>query len=306
MSVRHGPLLPTLDIDLLRAFATLIDTGSFTRTGELLGRTQSAVSVQIKRLEDQLGSRLCDRSGRTVVPTEAGEHLLTYARRILAINDEAVGRLVTPPIGGTVRLGTAEEFATQFLTDILGEFARCFPSVTLEITVDVSVVLQAGVEAGLFDLALVKHIPGEDPGVTVWREPLLWVARADWTDAPGRPVPLALSPAPCLYRRFMLSALGQTGRPWEIRCTSAATSALQAAVLAGLGVTALARSTIVPGMRVLTADEGFPTLPDSTIALVPRPGAPSQAAERLTRFILDRMAVPHLTLPHAAAIRRQK
>ena len=124
MPSRHTPPPPNLDTDLLRAFATLVDTGSFTRTGELLGRTQSAVSVQIKRLEDQVGARLCDRSGRSVVPTPAGEQLLDYARRILSINDEAVGRLVMPPVRGTVRLGTAEEFATQFLSDILAEFAR--------------------------------------------------------------------------------------------------------------------------------------------------------------------------------------
>ena len=178
MPSRHTPPPPNLDIDLLRAFATLVDTGSFTRTGELLGRTQSAVSVQIKRLEDQVGARLCDRSGRSVVPTPAGEQLLGYARRILSINDEAVGRLVMPPVRGTVRLGTAEEFATQFLSDILAEFSRSFPTVTPEITVDSSAVLQSGVEAGLFDLVLVKHVPGEDPGTTIWREPLHWVARA--------------------------------------------------------------------------------------------------------------------------------
>ena len=180
MPIRHAPPPPTLDIDLLRAFATLVDTGSFTRTGELLGRTQSAVSVQIKRLEDQVGARLCDRSGRNVVPTPVGEQLLGYARRILSINDEAVGRLVMPPVRGTVRLGTAEEFAAQFLSDILAEFSRSFPTVTPEITVDSSAVLQSGVEAGLFDLVLVKHVPGEDPGTTIWREPLHWVARADW------------------------------------------------------------------------------------------------------------------------------
>jgi DNA-binding transcriptional LysR family regulator len=281
-------------MDLLRAFLTVAETGSFTRTGEILGRTQSAVSVQIKRLEDQVGARLCDRSGRVVVPTEAGEHLLGYARRILAINDEAVGRLVAPPIGGTVRLGTAEEFATQFLSDILGDFARCFPTIVAEITVDTSAVLQSGVEAGLFDVVLIKHVPLEGPGQTVWREPLHWVARADWTDPPNGVVPLAVSPAPCLYRRFMLAALGQVGRSWEIRCTSAAVAALQAAVLAGLGVTALARGTIQPGMRVLTPDEGFPNLPDSAIALVTRFGTPTPAADRLTRFVLDRMAVPRM------------
>jgi DNA-binding transcriptional LysR family regulator len=293
MPIRHASPPPTLDIDVLRAFATLVDTGSFTRTGELLGRTQSAVSVQIKRLEDQVGTRLCDRSGRNVVPTPAGEQLLGYARRILSINDEAVGRLVMAPVRGTVRIGTAEEFATQFLSDILAEFSRSFPTVTPEITVDTSAVLQSGVEAGLFDLVLVKHVPGEDPGTTIWREPLHWVARADWADTATEPVPLAVSPAPCLYRLFMLAALGRVNRSWEIRCTSTAVSALQAAVSAGLGVTALARSTILPGMRVLTPDEGFPMLPDSAIALVTRSGMPAPAADRLTRFILDRMAIPH-------------
>jgi len=301
MPKRHGPPPPTLDIDLLRAFATLTDTGSFTRTGELLGRTQSAVSVQIKRLEDQVGTRLCDRSGRSVVPTQAGEQLLTYARRILAINDEAVGSLMLPLVRGTVRLGTAEEFAAQFLSGILAEFARSFPTVTPEITVDTSAVLQSGVEAGLFDMILVKHIPDEDPGTTIWREPLHWVARTDWVDRPAEPLLLTVSPAPCLYRRFMLAALGQVNRPWEIRCTSASLSALQAAVLAGLGVTALAHSTILPGMRVLTPDEGFPILPDSTIALVARFGTPTAAADRLIRFILNHMAIANM-----AGIRRQK
>ena len=280
-------MTPNLDIDLLRTFATIADAGSFTRAAERLHRTQSTISLQIKRLEDMLGQRLFERLARSVTLTPDGEVLLTFARQILRLNDEAVTRLTEPDVEGLVRLGTPEDFATTRLPNVLARFARNHPRIALEVRCDLTLNLLNSFQNGEFDLVLVKREPqGSGGGVKVWREPLVWVAASrDMLDA-GQRVPLVLAPRPCVYRKRALDALDEIGRPWRIAYTSPSLAGAQAAVRARLGATVLPKEMVPPGLHVLGTGEGFPDLADTEIALYRAPGALHKAAERLADHIV--------------------
>ena len=281
------PTLANLDIDLLRTFVTVVETGSFTRTGEALGRTQSAISVQIKRLETQLDKPLLHRAGRTFELTDDGDQLLDYARRILAINDDAVSKITASPVTGRILLGTCEEFAEHCLADILGPFAHGHPGVRLEINVDKSVKLLEGLRNGQFDLALANRMPGEGDAPSIVREPLVWVARDDFPADASRSIPLVIGRTECFWRRFATDALEAAGLDWHIVCSSQESKGLQAAVMAGLGISAFPRSTVIEGMKILGPDEGFPLMPDAEVALFSRADEKSAALRTFETYVLD-------------------
>lgn len=278
---------PNLDIDLLRTLVTVVETGSFTRTGEVLGRTQSAISVQIKRLETQLGKPLLIRNGRTFELTEDGGQLLDYAYRILALNDDAVSRLGASTVTGRIMLGTCEEFAEHCLADILGPFARSHPGIRLEINVDKSVRLLEGLQAGVFDLALANRLPGEGNAPSIVREPLVWVAREDVEIDPAQSLPLVIGRVDCFWRRFATEALDAAGIDWHIVCSSQESKGLQAAVMAGLGMSAFPLSTVAEGMKTLGVDDGLPHMLDAEVALFSRRDANSPAAHAFETFVLS-------------------
>ena len=223
--------LPPFDLDLLRSFIAIADCGGFSRAAERVGRTQSTISLQIKRLEAGLGQTLFQREGgrggRTIL-TPQGEVLLTYARQILEISNEARLRLMEPEVDGVVRLGTPEDFATVHLADVLARFSRAYPHVALAVHCDFTVNLLDGFSKGQYDLVLFKRAlqPGPAPstlqagGAAVWRETLVWVAGPRFVAPASAPLPLVLAPAPDVYRRGTLAALDAAGRPWRIVLTS--------------------------------------------------------------------------------------
>lgn len=279
--------LRNLDIDLLRTFATIADAGNFTRAAERLGRAQSTISLQMKRLEETLGRTLLERNAHMVRVTGDGEALLAYARRILALNDEAVARMFEPELEGLVRLGTPEDFATTHLPAVLSAFARSHPRVALEVTTDLTLNLLERFHGGEFDLVLVKREPlGPMQGMRVWREPLVWAALDHAASGPADALPLVVSPHPCVYRKRALAALDQCGRRWRIAYTSTSLAGAQAAVRAGLGVTVLPRDMVPPGLVTLGAEDGLPLLDDTEIALIEAPGTRSTPARRLTEHIV--------------------
>ena len=191
--------LANLDLDLVRTFATIANLGSFTRAASRLGRQQSTISLQVQRLEETLGLKLLTRTPRSVALTSDGESFLQSARRILDLNDEIIARAQEPDMRGVVRLGTPEDFATRHLPDVLSRFAQAYPAVSLEVTCDLTLNLLKRFRAGNFDLALVKRERSLDmTGVRVWREPLVWAAgdRDFWLGS--APLPLVVSPAPCV------------------------------------------------------------------------------------------------------------
>jgi hypothetical protein len=257
----------TLDLDLLRGFETVARTGSFSRAASELLRNQSTISLQIQRLEDMLGQRLFIRSPRAVRLSAYGQTFLEDTRRLLALNDDVLGRATAPQLAGRVRLGTPEDFATIHLPAVLAGFAASHPAVLLEVTCDLTLNLLEQHRADPFDLVLIKREPQSrvGGGVRVWGEDLVWVGARPLLDQ-GTVLPLAVSPEPCVYRKRITNALTRSGRDYRIAYSCAALSGTLAAVRAGLGFTALPRGMVPRDLAM--SQEGLPRLAPTEIALI--------------------------------------
>ncbi|MGR6750284.1 LysR family transcriptional regulator [Aeromonas veronii] len=239
-----------LDPLLLRSFVAIIDTGSFTRAGERVHLTQSTISQQIRRLEQQLGCPLLDRSGRQVVATAEGEKLLGLARRILALLAQAEEQVSEGSL--SLSLGVPEDFAAGAITPVLAAFARDYPEVRLEVESGLSHHIWQRFEAGELDLALVKQTRGQGAPLASWREPLVWVDSRDWPARERDPLPLVVFPSEGLYRRQMTEALDGLGRRWRIAYISASLASLQGAVSAGIGLSLLPKRLMPADQLALT------------------------------------------------------
>ncbi len=257
-----------LDIDLVRTFVTIARLGSFTQAAAQLGRQQSTISLQIARLEQAVAIRLLERSPRSVRLTTEGTLFLDYAQKMLDINDEAVTRFSEPMMTGTVRLGTPEDFATHHLPNVLARFAQAYPLIALEVTCDLTLNLLERFRRGHYDIVLVKQEPSaRATGVRVWREPLVWVSgNRDFLDHEG-PIPLVVSPPPCVYRKRATTALDKSRMPWRISYTCGALSGALAAVNAGFGLAVLPKDMVPSGLHVLD-DKRLPDLKETEIALL--------------------------------------
>jgi DNA-binding transcriptional LysR family regulator len=277
-----------LDLELLRSFVSVVDAGGFTRAGERVHRTQSTVSQQIKRLEDDLGQPLLNRSGKHVTPTEAGERLLSYARRLLSLAEEARDVLARPADEGVVRLGIPEDFAAYRLTQLLASCSRSRPGLRLDVRADQSVYLRRDLERGELDLALIKRNAGEAGGIASWPERVHWVSsKAHPLDPAIRSIPLVGFPAGCLYRTRAIHAIEAAGRGWHMAYSSSNLAGIQAAVAAGLGLSILSDMSIQADHRVLTAKDGFAPIDKTEVALVASPDASPatlRLADRLAAF----------------------
>ncbi|MDP3406278.1 MAG: LysR substrate-binding domain-containing protein [Brevundimonas sp.] len=263
--------LVNLDLDLLRAFVTVVETASFTKAAASLGRTQPAVSLQIRRLEDGLRSPLLDRGGKGVALTTEGAALLPHARRLLRMNDEIVATLGEGDLEGEVRFGAPEDIATMHLPGILGAFARSHPRIRLAVTCDYTANLLDQMSRGMLDLALIKREPvGPELGVRVWSEPLVWVA-LDASIIETTPLPLIVAPAPDIYRKRALGALQAAGIDFRASFTSPSLAGQMAALRAGLGVGVLPAAMAPRDLVVLGT--ALPRLSDSEIALMSMRGA---------------------------------
>src|SRR5882757_4108548 len=268
-----------MDLELLRSFVSVVDAGGFTRAGERVHRTQSTVSQQIRRLEESFGRPLLHRNGKQATPTEEGERLLSYARRILALAEEARDVVV--------RLGIPEDFAANRLAKMLSKFARSRPGLRLDVRCDLSVKLRNDLERGELDLALMKRDRGDAGAIASWPEHLQWVTSRSHPIDPRRdPVPLAVFPQGCLYRNRAIHALEAAGRAWHIAYTSPNFSGVQAAVSAGLGISILPDVAMLADHHVLTAKDGFPTITNTELVLVAPPNA-SPATRRLADLLAE-------------------
>ncbi|WP_028347995.1 LysR family transcriptional regulator [Bradyrhizobium murdochi] len=277
-----------LDLELLRSFVSVVDAGGFTRAGERVHRTQSTVSQQIKRLEDDVGQPLLNRNGKDVTPTEAGERLLSYARRLLSLAEEARDVVARPESEGTIKLGIPEDFAAYRLTKLLATFSRSRPGLRLDVRADQSTYLRRDIERGDLDLALLKRDAGEKGAIAVWPEKVHWVtSKTHPVDIDAGSVPLIGFPAGCLYRARAIHALESAGRFWHMAYTSSGLAGIQAAVAAGLGLSILSDIAIQAGHRVLTAKDGFAPIDKTELALVASPDASPatlRLADRLAEF----------------------
>jgi DNA-binding transcriptional LysR family regulator len=282
-----------LDIDLLRSFAAIADTGSFTAAAELVARTQSAVSVQVKRLEEIVGHRVFERTSRSLALTSAGETLLGYARRILELNDESVRRMAAPPVSGEIRLGITEYFVPIELPAILARFAAAYPGVHLEVRMGLSRDLREQLAQEKLDAVIVRLAPKEHDQA-IWSEPQVWVASEAFDPTRSPVLPLALLPAPCVLREHAIRSLRRLKRPWKIAYTGSSMVSVQAAVRAGLGVSIVPHSSVLPGMQVLPKGRHYPDPGRLDVGVLRGAGARADivaALERVTKQTLDVLAL---------------
>ncbi len=257
-----------LDIDQLRTFVAIADTGSFTRAAEIVHKTQSAVSMQMKRLEERIGRSIFERDGRQSKLTEEGERLLDYARRIVRLNAECIASFNDQELTGRVRLGLPDDYADRYLPEILARFSRSNPRAEVTVMCEPTPHLMDRVQNGDLDLAIITHVDRRGPSEIVRAEQLLWVTSARHAVHEEAPIPLALGRPTCDWRQSATEALERSNRPFRILYVSWHSTAVGAAVVAGLAVSVLPESAIRSGMRILGPSDGFPALPSCKIGLI--------------------------------------
>jgi DNA-binding transcriptional LysR family regulator len=284
----------TLDLDQLRTFVAIAESGSFTRAADVVHKTQSAVSMQMRRLEERIGKAIFIRDGRMSKLSEDGERLLGYARRMVRLSDETIAAFDATELTGSVRLGTPDDYADRFLPEILARFARSNPRVEVSVFCEPSLTLMEMARTADIDLAIVTAC-GEMETEVLRQEPLLWVTSSAHRIEEEEVLPLALSKPPCIWRTAGLESLAAIGRKYRVLYTSGNSTAISAAVLAGLAVTVVAESALRPGMRVLSEAEGFPRLPSCEIGIIRSWNRPSSAlVDKLAEHIvssLDNLSV---------------
>jgi molybdate transport repressor ModE-like protein len=275
---------PAIPPDLLRTFAAIADTGSFTAAARSLGLQQSTVSQHIKRLEALSGRRLLDRDTHRVALTPDGESVLEHARQVLEAHERMARFLSDTPLRGRLRFGACEDFVLSALPDVLAAFVRRHPEVDLELAAGLSEDLYDRFDAGGLDVVFVKRREGDRRGVTAWREPIAWVGRADHRLDPDAPIPLLLYPPPSVTRAKAMAALEASRHPWRIAFTSASLAGLSAAARAGIGVMPHSLRLIPPGLAPIPT--GLPALPDIEFVVI-GPGGLNPVAEALIAVILQ-------------------
>lgn len=284
-----------LDLDQLHTFVTIADTGSFTRTANEVHRTQSAVSMQMRRLEERIGKTLFEKDGRSNRLTEDGEKLLAYARRLIRLNRETLAAFDDNSLEGHIRIGVPDDYAEPFLPEIMARFARSNPRVELSVICEDTHRLREHIKRGNLDIALVTHNDDAAPSEIVRREPLLWVTSANHNVHEQTPLPVAFGKPTCLWRRTGVEVLEQMGRDYRVLISSFSATVITAAVLSGLAVSVLAECSLRPGMRVLTEADGFGKLPETRIGIMRGTTEHPALVDALARHIsdsLDNISVP--------------
>ncbi|MBN9134785.1 LysR substrate-binding domain-containing protein [Phyllobacterium sp.] len=281
------------DLDVLRTFTTGVDLGSFAKAADRLGRSTSAVSAQLKKLEQQAGTPIFQKSGRGLALTDAGETMLAYARRLLDLNDEAASAIHGIELEGWVRLGLQEDFGETLLPNILGQFARAHPKVRIEARVARNAELLERVASGRLDLALAWNNSAPlSNSERVMEVPMRWVGSINpdmvWQKSGNEPLPLAALEAPCLLRTAAINALDRAGIAWRLAFISPSLGGLWAATAAGLGLTI--RTPIgLPGtvQAIPPGANGLPLLPNLGLDLYRADAEPSPVTARLASIILQ-------------------
>jgi DNA-binding transcriptional LysR family regulator len=276
---------PSIDSELLRTFVAIADQSGFTRAAQALNRTQSAVSMQMKRLEDDVVQRaLFQRDGRQLRLTAEGQVLLGYARRILNLHSEVLSTLREPHMVGSVRIGTPDDYVMRFLPGILSRFAQSYPLVQVEVHCESSAQL---LQRQDLDLSIVTRKPGDEIGQLLRQERFVWAEAVGFSPSEQNTMPLAMFNSDCFCRLWACNALETMGRDYRVAYTSPSLSAIMAVVGAGLAVTAQLRSLITPDLRILGEAEGLPELPSCSIVLLRNPRSHSPVTETLAEHIAE-------------------
>jgi DNA-binding transcriptional LysR family regulator len=288
--------MPTLDLELLRSFAAVVSHHSFAAAAVHLERTQSAVTQQMQRLEEQIGHPLFVKQGRQKRLTEHGERLLSYAHHMLALNDEALRSLRQGQLEGNLRIGAPHDVAETMLPLLLTEVARTSPLLQLDIHIGRSPYLMTSLKSGEVDMIISNRADEQSQfeGVVLRNSPTVWLCAASYVHEPAKPVPLIMADGPSIFRRIGHEALDAAGVAWTPRYTSSSLIGIKAALRAGLGVTARGVEQLDAGLRVLGAGDGMPRLPDLAYHLYVR----SHVVNPVTRQVFETLK-KHLRLPSA-------
>ncbi|MDB5525272.1 MAG: transcriptional regulator LysR family [Rhizobium sp.] len=268
--------LPTLELDIMRTFVAIAETGNFTTAADAVFRTPSAVSMQIKKLEDTLGVSLFRRDARSVSLTHHGEILLSYAKRMIALNNEAVSRFIMPEMNGIVRLGAPDDIGELMLPGILRHLSDAWPQLAIDVTIESSANLHRGVEEGRLDIALYNFLNAvrADPAEKVMTEKLVWVGKKHGQAHLKTPLPISVWDSGCNWRTMALEQLAQSHIDFRIAYFCGSHMGQVAAIRADIAVAPLALFLVQDDMVVLGERDGLPDLGTYDIGLAVREGAP--------------------------------
>ncbi len=257
------------DTNLLRSFVQVVETGSITGAAERLNLTQSAVSSQIRKLEAQAKCAVIERTTRSLRVTVQGELLLEYARKILALNEQAMFQIGSSKnLSGTIKIGCSEGFVANWLFPIVSSFSKSHPEINIQLCLGITTELHAAARKGDLDIVIGAICEDVKGARLLWSEPLFWAFAVNMEPDWKKSVPLALFPEPCPYRKAATTSLENAGLQWRLTCTSPSVAGVQAAARAGLAVTPLTRSGLSQGVRALPANAPLPSLPDANFAIV--------------------------------------
>jgi DNA-binding transcriptional LysR family regulator len=281
------------DLEVLRTFVTGMELSNFAKASERLGRSTSAVSAQLKKLEEQAGTPIFRKAGRGLALTEAGETMLAYARRLLELNDEAAAAIQSVELEGWVRLGLQEDFGENLLPAVLGRFARAHPKVRIEARVVRNAELIERVTTGKLDLALAWSNGSLTPHCErIGDVPMRWIGPSNgelgWDAKSGEPLPLASLEAPCLLRTAATNALDRANIPWRLAFVSPSLGGLWAATAAGLGITIRTPIGLPEKVKpIAPSAAGLPPLPSLGLVLHRAEADPDAATSRLGAIVLQ-------------------
>jgi len=279
----------SIDTMTLQCFLAVAETKSFTKAAERVGRTQSAISQQMVKLENLLGKPLLVR-GKTFSLTPEGMIFLGYARQIFALHCEAMDRFKEPELQGEIRFGLPEDLASVFLSDVLADFASIHPRILLNIECDLTLNLFERFKQKEFDLVLLKMNRPEDfpNGLDVWSQSLEWVGDINLLNSLDKPIPLVLSPSPCVYRTRAISSLEKIGKKWRMVFSSHSFAGTIAAVKAGMGITVLPRNMLPEDMEIIRPSTNIPILDDTHVSLI-KHQSQNAAINSFEKFVFQRL-----------------
>lgn len=305
-NLAHMHNMKNLPTELLRTFVTVVDRGGFTQAGMILGRTQPAISLQIKRLEELVEAPLMQRDKHLQI-TEQGETLLSFARQILTLNDAAFTRIHRQQVSGQVRLGIPNDFEVSYLPSLLSQFTAAYPDVSLEVNCELSEKLLRDFEQGHYDLVLATTTQnlnpdsGNDHYANTYIEPIVWVSNGHDIPDPEQHINLVLYPQGCGYRQRMVSQLNKANKAWRVAYSSSSLLGITAAIQAGLGVSAMAASTVPEALTAHTKLAGYPDLGNIQIIFQSDPDTTNPACLRLQEHLHANLPTVSLTNTHTQA-----
>lgn len=274
-----------LQIDYLRTFIAVAETKGFTRAGNRVNRSQSAISMQIKRIENEIGHPLFDRIGKSIKLTPTGDRLMKHARKIVAAHDEAVSALSKPGIKGHIRFGSPEHYTTGILPRVLARFAASYPEVLVEMHCENSDKIITAVDKGDLDIGICTRI--SEIGQVLCHDPMTWISDPGFVIQKDTPLPLALFEEDCIFRMWALEALEKSGMPYRIAYVSRSISGILDAVRAKLAIAPIVQSNVPPDLAMVGIEQGLPGLPVSHIALYTGAKKSSEPLECFASHLID-------------------